>query len=730
MQQGDDKDRAKTLIKAIPIGSRGNTLSGAQFQKSYNVGDIVLYARETSGETNTLLGFILDVVTTQLTDVNSEETRVAATVWDNGNINSTILPLFDQFQQASGNIRIPSNVGHTGIDMLPGNYEMVGKLVAFHFSDYYAALDATCAEIAVNGIERRIVLQSMLRTESTVNELSDISILNQSTINTHKWCGNVQSAWYDCLKEDKEQITSIEDAEPKYRLIEQSGDILYGKHTTLLDQSGETPLYTDYLGLDGTRKILSASRVIIGKYPGVVSTEYVGKRLAVEQHEGEEPTPEDPSNSLKNLNADDTENWAVHVNTDFIENGGYPEDFLDADEGEYPDFKSIEVQDDLRDGKKIKLFPGNNYIEFQEDGGIKITDAWGSFILLSHGNIELHAINNMFAISGRDTLCFAGGNRTDFAKQNIAAQAFKGSYKVAAKEALQLCSEANLSVEARKTLYITARDSEVTSFNVTVRCTDPLEPEAMASGNFQVVSEQGSIDFIGKQFRSNALYISLTSDKLNQAFVLGGSSPLVVGSLDVRGSIWSRGESISLALPRLDTEGKLANKVFTAPNVTNWVNWGGNIAAPSGNMAAKEGIYTPGHVCGGLVCDTRWTPKKYVGNVSKFALDVALLYTPSSNKVSAKDISVKAELDVEDYEFSFNVDTEATTVYRLVNPLPTRNASSDTYDGFEALSGNTSFIYPGEAFWTVDGVSDFTNMEETDEPETYGFSEIPTANTK
>lgn len=730
LQQIDPKNGSWALptVRAIPIGARGNTLSGVQFQESYQIGDTVLYIRETSGEKSTLLGFILGVVTPALMDVNSTETRVAATTWDGQNLNSSLFQLFDQLEQTAGVSRVPTNVGHTGIDMLPGSYEIVGKLVAFNFSDYYASLRATCAEISVNGIERRLVLQSMLRTESTVNTLTDTAILNQSTIDTKKWCGNVRAAWYDCLKEDKEQLTIIEDAKPQYRLVEQSGDILYGKHTTLLDQGGKTPLYTEYLGLDGTKKLLSASRLVIGKYPGVTATEYVGKRLAVESHDDEDPSPENLANPLENLDTKDEEVWTTYANTEFIENGGYPEGFLDTDEGEYPDFDEVTLKDDLREEKEIKLFTGNSYIEFQDDGSIKLTDAWGSFILLSHGNIELHAVNNLFAVSGRDTLCFAGGNRTDFAKQNIEAQAFKGSYKVASKESLQICSEGSLTVESRKKLYITASASEIASLNVTCRCINPLEPESKASGNFQVISENGSIDFIGRQFRSNALYISLTSDKLNQAFVLGGRTPLVVGNLDVRGGIWSSGENIKLTVPRQETDKTLADKLFVAPASTNWINSAGDIIATSGRLRVKEGVFTTGNICGKTVCDTRGGRKKYVGNASASSLSTLCTTSLPLNSVSSQDITISSAPNRSEYEFTFNIEGGAVALYRLVNPVPERNGNTEAYNGLKTLSKNVSFIYPGEDFWTVNGIADFTDIDEEGEPKVYGFAKVPTAN--
>ena len=714
LMQVKQKTGDVTCINAIPLGARGNTLMGVQSQHSYQIGDRVLYVKQTAGSSVTTLGFILGVLTTELID----STPVAGTMWDGGNLQAKNFPKFDQWAQTSGATRVPTNVGHSGIDMLPSAYELTGRLVAFQFSDYYAALRATCAELLVNGMERRIVLQSMLRTDSTVNSLADISILNESTIDTHKWCGNVKDAWYNCLNEDDTQIVVKTGKSPKYRIVEQSGDILYGKHTTLLDEGGTTPLYTDYLGLDGTRKILSSSRLVLGKYPGVIATEYIGDRLSVEEHTGEEPTPENIRDALQNLNVS-SDNWAVYADIGFVEHGGYPEEFLDAAQAEYSNyFEPIELKDSLRRDKKIKITPGNSYIEFQDDGGIKLIDAWGSFILLSHGNIELHAINNLFGVSGRDTLMFAGANRTDFAKNNIAVEAYTGKLQMISDDNLELRSKSNLNLEVDGTLHINAFSSA--EFNcpiISVRCQDARYPLNATPGRFQLLAPNGTIDISAPKgyLRQQASQVSITSD-IN-ALVVGVTGVTTTGLLDVRGGIQSTSAPVTLTIP-----GEVRPHKFYAGSDMRWINMAAGLGI-SGDITTTGTL----SVAGGIHCHDFGVVQQWEGNEKPPSVNNRMLQlttkltatTPTVTKGSTAGILTLDDFD--DYAFKFDP-TNVNTLYRVVNALPTKNASNVFYEGYSNYKNNVSYIYPGQIFWEKSGALNVV----TNKP--LGFAKVPTAN--
>jgi hypothetical protein len=708
-------------LPAVALGARGNTRRGVQLQTSYYVGDLVLYIRQINDVTNPVssLAYIIGSATTDYIRVQEPEELVSASRWDSGNVDELSIDVFNKMLTKARLIEdLPYMTGHGGIDMPPGAYEAAGKLISLIMDDYFGGIRATAAELLVSGLDRRIIERSMLRTVSTVNSLDDIAILNTSTITTHKTCGNVNDAWYDYVQEDQDEIIVKTDnaagSAPgvAYRDITQTGDILYGTHRVLLNQDHDTPLYTDFLGMDGTRKELSASRMILGKRPGLKATEYIGDRLNTEENTPkydtkniDEPVKIDAGKSKV------SKNWSAYYDDYlFPDFNNYPDFFVPTDQGEYSDedIRTKKIKDDIT-GQEIELKSGSCTLEFEDDGSIKLVDAWGSYIYMSHGNVEIHAVNNLFMTSARDTLMFAGHNRTDYAGVDIAVQAYKGELREMAGKHVHLYGsatgdEGGIILESAHDVRVIADNTKIDSLNVFVHCHNPRVPAVQGGGVFQVLVPGGKLNLAADIIRQSGTAISLTSD--THAFVLSGSVT-IVGDLLLHGGIHSWTQSPQISVIR--TDGTTEDKKFQSGSNITWVNEMGGMKLNS-HLSVNGQMMASGQVLGQSIFSIHKQEQVYQAS-GRGSLLASIRNMggskPSTNFKVNNTKPFKIE-SLKDIWFTFG-DYDIGCVYRVAAPYPGGMGKWLETDGFEPPNTrDKSYIYPGASFWTDNGILDLT----------------------
>lgn len=701
-------------IPAITLGARGNTRRGVQLQTGYYIGDMVLYIQQTNYGSNavTNLAYIVGSITTDFIAVNSPEDMVKGSRWDDNNLDADSISLFhDLLTRNQINVNAPWATGHGGVDMPVGAYEAAGKLVSLLLDDYFAGFRATCAELLVSGIDRRLISRSMLRTVSTVNSVEDIAILNTSTITTKKSCGNVQDAWYACVEESDNEITAVESSDsteqpsPIYRDITQSGDVLYGTHRTIFDQKEEIPLYTDFLGMDGTRKMLSTSRVIIGKRPGLKAVQFIGKRLGVDD---QSETKQDTGDIDYPVQLEASDNWRVTEDAMLFAMNGYPASFVDAALGEYEDDEdTFNVEDKARADGGFPIKAGGCHIEFQDDGGIKLVDAWGSFILLSHGNVEIHAVNNIITTAARDTLMFSGHNQTLYTTQDISLQAYKGVLRIDGGKDLLLHAgsedtQGRIVIDSAQDLKILATAVSVDSLDVLINCRDPKNPNN-GNGTFQVLAKDGKINFSGAFIRHNAKGISLTSD--TKALIVGATIT-VAGDVMLHGGIrsWRKNTRADI----VDMFGRNSTKTFSAGTQGMWINETGGLKLA--NNCYIDGQCIASSAIVGEYILTLQTQKELQRASNAGSLRIAtrpLTGTKPNTDFTvggATDLVADTPEQLQKLYFTFGT-TEIGCTYRVVAPSP---AGPKTWqnDGLKNRKGDVSYIYPGVKFWTGNSVID------------------------
>ena len=97
-----------------------------------------------------------------------------------------------------------------------------------------------------------------------------------------------------------------------------------------------------------------------------------------------------------------------------------------------------EVEIDHRTGGKAKIFPNSSSLTFTDDGGIVLTDGFGSQIRMTGGNIHITAPGDVFVEAGRNAISWAGRDLMLRAYQSVDVTATKRDVRLKAEKNMQL----------------------------------------------------------------------------------------------------------------------------------------------------------------------------------------------------------------------------------------------------------------------------------------------------
>ena len=708
----------KPTYTAIALGSYGNSISGVQIQHAYNPGDTVIFIYEDSFlDPRTHIAYIVANAPTNTQLEKRIEDYVSASAWDGGNLSALNLGVFSALRTilSRPDLQIRINAGHGSKDMLPGDHEAAGELVSEIIGDYLAGFRSNCAEILVSGIDRRLILHSLLRTESTISSSNDIAIVGRSTIRTNKSVGNIDQAFYNQVQETDAGITPKNNpVDPVYRNVSIYGDVIYGKHKATLSYDGKSVLYKDFEANDGSKTMLSAKGFRIGRVGGLTTTEYHGERLNTNQYD---PEPDTTSIEYPIPGIVAGDDWGLIGNDDLLGGNIYPEDFVAENATGFADLSKIEIDDPQLPGEKLEITPGKSDIHFRDDGSILITDAWGSYLLMSHGNIEIHARNNLFTVASRDHLAFAGGTKVDFAERNIEQQANNGSIKILAGDRLALQSENNTVIESKQKLNLIAKETSLDSLNITVTCRDTDVPGSVSGkGSFKLLVPDGSVNISADNntiFGTSSVAL-VTKDKT----ALGlGSTVKMNGNLELNGglTVFRNETEYTLVDPK---SGELIANNIAYGNGLSIVNTVGDIRA-EGFITSNKGVTANGQISGKAICKQNAGREEHLGRCGDVSQSTKISATAAN--VTVKNTGAASEpTDIEDVTFKFDTVSKACQ-YQL--PPHATKGGSDSFenDGYKDKNNNPSYIYPGDGFWTGDGICiDGTK-------ELYGFEDLPAA---
>ena len=690
----------KPFILAVPIGLMGNNRNGVQVQQAYNYGDhvILLYQEEYLSTGGASLCYILGSVIPEIFVGKKLSDYVPTTFWDKDNLTVQDFPGFELVEKT---IKLSpytlSATGHGSSDMLPGDFEAAGERVSLMVGDYLAGIVGRGAELFVDSINRRVVDRGLLKTSTTAASLADTAIVElpdalNATILTNKTRGSLPTP-----VPGKKNT-----AQTEYRVIEQESDLLYGRHSAVFSEDGKTPLSEDYTGYDGTRNIYAAGKLRIGKLSGLRTVTYTGPRINSLDSEPK-LDPDDKVNPIQaqGLKSPD---WSICSGTTDLIDNWYPASFLEANLYEYPDPEYTQLQDSVL-SDKIKIAPNNSYIEFTDDGGIKIIDAWGSYILLSHGNVEIHAMNNLFMVSARDMLSFAGANKTDYATCSVSTQAYSGEYRITAGSSLRMLSgmsdKSPLILESPTAVRIIAKDlyTDANSVLFTIRNSDTSLSGGFA---FQVLAPQGQINLAGQQLNFNGGKVGITS---NTCAITLTNGVAIAGSINVHGGIIC--DRSSMTVDVINEKGAAVAKPFEFSGIVDIVNMAGGLRV-SGDITTTRQLIAGSSVIGGSFSKFVGTQDKITSVGESFIAETRRFSTLTIQNLkisNASDVTTSlSPAKLENYRFTFGPASNSC-VFTIPHKMPTGNLSTIQNKGFDR-NGTKQYIYPGKGFWEGTGLRD------------------------
>jgi len=120
--------------------------------------------------------------------------------------------------------------------------------------------------------------------------------------------------------------------------------------------------------------------------------------------------------------------------------------------------EAVEVEIDHRTGGKAQIFPNSSSLTFLDDGGITLTDGFGSQIRMTGGNIHITAPGDVFVEAGRNATTWAGRDIHLRAKCSVDVTATDHDVRLKAEKNMQLLAangggKHGLLLESRSDAY-------------------------------------------------------------------------------------------------------------------------------------------------------------------------------------------------------------------------------------------------------------------------------------
>jgi hypothetical protein len=261
---------------------------------------------------------------------------------------------------------------------IPGDYSIEGKHTDITVDDYAIHIGTDCAHTVYSAVAGERIDFSFSLSETTAISERTTYIVDNSPLFVSKYSYDIGQSFFDCY-DITDNVLTRNGTHPTYAYVETISPKLGGRIETLYNKPKDTatdettPLYQEQLDNNGSLNIKTVS----------------GIRLS-----------HDVSDYFKiACNGDliqGTENVAVSLTKTPVEETQYDKETSSTFR---PALKRKKITNAL--GEDLEVFMGQSCIELAPDGSIKIQDAWGSYILLSKGNIQIHAYNDCFITAGR-----------------------------------------------------------------------------------------------------------------------------------------------------------------------------------------------------------------------------------------------------------------------------------------------------------------------------------------
>lgn len=601
------------------------------------------------------VGFILgEIATTALSKFEKPPTHVPKDpvhVQDMGalyqqanKINQTQSPFYFQ--------------GHLEKDVIPGDYVLRGNKTKFTMDNY--ALSVGTDNVYTTYSEATGVLLEKTRIKETQDILSkqQTFLIDDKSVVIRQESSDPRTSFLDCMKvSDDGKLIPDEKAQPYYTSVEAKGDLIDGTYKTLYNKAAETaqryPILQEHIGIDGTYTLNTVKSMKFSKSAQFAHVECSGPLFQNNKNTG--LIYQHNPNTFTQTLAKGSELQATDI--EFIN-------------------KSVAERQKLAKNPEREEHLPEASIDFLEDGSIRLKDAWGSYILLSHGNIQIHAINNAFVVSGRDYIQVTGGTESHCANKDIQLQSTENDIIIHATKGIKQKSNTYTSTANAMELSSLVYTS-IQSPNCNI-CTDK-------NSQLTLGSDSANISIAANSYHAKAQGILAMTVGTTGFILQPGGQISNYGNVTVTGN---------LSLVNNKQKIKINDK-----KIPDLYSSHGSIFVTTGGLYAKG-------IIGSSSCV--WTKDLLAVSIVSKSGDIGEYKRLSTEAI---DKVVTRHKGKEQTELAFNT-PEKPTNYDLSFSINTDKAFCQYIAESWELDGGTPlvlspeyYIYPGKAFWTENGLS-------------------------
>lgn len=574
--------------------------------------------------------------------------------------------------------------GRLPVSSVPGDYVIAGERTGLSMDNYAITVQAGDVRFHYSALTGELHEQAFLKTAKTALTSKESFIIGTKAVQIDQQAYNIYDAYFDCY-DVMDEYTLTRNSQPeRYRYATYTGDAVNGSYYTFYSHapaSGEPlPLYQTYLDNKGTYTIKTATGLHIGKDVEFTSLHWGGDHIQTDEFLD--------TIALPQVNVE-----AAKVLPKVTEEEAYS-----------PNTESTETVTVDRENNAVSLLKGKSGIDFLEDGSIKLMDAWGSYILLSEGNVQIHSANNTFLVSGRDCINIAGGTQVIKAVQDVHLDATEGSILTNAGSDLKL-NATNISVGAKEVIGIQGMSTLIKSTDIKLAC------EAGEKGTLQLGGDGCNVTISSQEL---VLWGNKSSTLATPSCCLSASGVLkACGNLYVGGGL---------------TLGVCDASITVGDKEHNINTTAGHLLITDGSILVKGMVRSTGAIVATNIIAESVAAKN--SNDGKMFKTNNVPIKPTENMLRKQESSDKVTLstDVKGWDndtwdrllFTFDKTSKACNyVVKGDYELEGEKLNRATLN----IKGEESYVYPGEPFWKSSGLRVITVDEDGNEKETLqGFS--------
>jgi hypothetical protein len=605
-----------------------------------------------------LVGFIIGKISTPFFYKNVKDGNPTVSEIQDINVDS-VYEKVNKLNQTSAQVSVKNNLN---TDLIPGDSVQRGLHTYTLMDNYIYTFGTDLTKTCHCSITGELTDTCLLKQEYTAISEKTSYIVGDSPIQINKYSYNINDSLFDCIGNTDQTITIKQD--PLYLYVEAAGELIDGRTDTQYikdsDEGTAIPVYQKKVSMEGAYRLHSTKRLTLKK---TVENDF-----------------------------DIIECAGAH----FKPEGATDLSYLRAVEPPIKDTFASESEPFSKTPENAVAF-----MDILEDGSITLKDAWGSYIKLKNGNIQIHAANDLFFTANRDVLSFAGGMESRYASKGIE---------------LDTNSESDIMIRAGENFKVKSNNIALNSNTCGITSTQAICCDSPTIG-IATKSEAPANLLVGNvntNIHINSNMLNVQGNKEITAFTAGSCISLypdkrcqIYANTEIAGDISIGATSKQVTVKTAEGSEKYE---YNATNGNIYLQSGSLYA--NGTVSATVGI-TSDYVAAHMVASSSGKIAN-AGNVSTSSTKTILQrHKPQNGKSITIDAQPLSETIWDNFNFEFK--STGSNSYLL--------EESENIGTVRAINTEGGYVYPGKSFWENNGITHLTIDENGNEKEEIiGFS--------